>query len=416
MDRFQLKKFPKFLLLFAIMTFSSRIFFMTGIFIPFYLEWGQISMQHVMFLQSWFMFWLFIFEVPSGTMADYVGRKFTLMLTFFILIGAIVAYSSIPNFFMFLVAEFLWALAMAMLSGTFQAFIYESLQEHEMDHYSKPIFSAIQSIMLLANLFSTLLGGLIAEWSGPQYAMRYSAIPIVISLFLTFFLKEPHAMQKTQNDGYIEPDHQNKKQKIQFRSKKSYRQIFKDGIGTFRNSQSLRILAFEAIAFQIIGYYLRWFYQAKLLLLNVNMAWMAVIHTIIMGLQIIIMNVLPFIERKYGKKRVFLRLSPIILGLAYFFATSKHIWIVSIASIFGIAFNHARIPVLDSYMNKFIDSEERATVISLISMMRQFFLIFLNLFMGYIGDNYLDYMFIILGIVTFVTMFFSQIEEKHLLD
>ncbi len=416
------KHIPRYMLLFVIMAFFSRLFFVSGIFVPFFLEWGQITMQQVMQLQSWFMFWVFIFEVPSGSLADYLGRKIALIVTFGILILAIAAYGILPNFYMFLLAEFLWALAVAMLSGTFQAFVYDSLKAHGQTEASKPVFALIESIMLVANFISTPIGGLIATTSSPQYAMLISAIPTAIALVLACFLKEPrlpdfilnHDGQKQDMEINVGSD--STKRSHQRRSQKKYIQILKDGFHHFRTHKILRMLAFEAIAFQVVGYYLRWYYQAKLLSLGVDVAYLGIIHTVILGLQILLMSLIPWFERRLGSKKAYLVLSPIILGIGYILATFSVIWLVILGSIFGIAMNNARKPVLDSYMNKFINSEERATIISVISMIRQACLMLLNLVLGYVGENYLNYMFIGLGILSFILLLFSQIEEKHLLD
>lgn len=401
------------------MAFFSRIFFVAGIFVPFFLEWGKINMQQVLLLQSWFMFWLLIFEVPSGTLADYLGRKITLNLTFLILIVAILAYGLTPKFIMFLLAEFLWAIAMAMLSGTFHAFVYETLEVNGMQDQSKIMFSRIESVMLIANFISTPIGGWIASISSPRYAMLFSAVPIFIALALSLFLKEPKIREIKAHDMDTDLTIENEvkpNRKFKKRSQKSYRKILKDGILFFKKEKVLRILAFEAISFQVIGYYLRWYYQEKLLDLNVDVVYMGIIHTAILGTQLLIINLIPKFEEWFGSKKIFLQISPIILGLAYFAVTIPNAWTIIIASILGVSFNFARRPILDSYMNKLIRSEERATVISLISMIRQVFLMIFNLIFGYIGENYLDYLFWGLGITTFVFLIISKIEEHHLID
>jgi hypothetical protein len=45
-----------------------------------------------LFLNAWFMSWNFLLEIPTGTVADFLGRKFFLVLG----IAAIV-FSFVPN-------------------------------------------------------------------------------------------------------------------------------------------------------------------------------------------------------------------------------------------------------------------------------------------------------------------------------
>ena len=42
---------------------------------PSFTEWGGITFTQIMFLQGWFMAMIFIFEIPTGSIADYFGRK-----------------------------------------------------------------------------------------------------------------------------------------------------------------------------------------------------------------------------------------------------------------------------------------------------------------------------------------------------
>ena len=68
------------------------------------------------------------------------------------------------------------------------------------------------------------------------------------------------------------------------------------------------------------------------------------------------------------------------------------------------------------YLNRLIPSSERATTMSSISMIRQFFLVILNPIVGYLTDWNLNYTLIIIGLTGLAIAFFSQIEEEMLLE
>ena len=59
-------------------------------------EWGGLSFSEQMILQSYFMFMIFLLEIPSGAIADYLGRKKGLMLSALTVIMAAFA-PSMPN-------------------------------------------------------------------------------------------------------------------------------------------------------------------------------------------------------------------------------------------------------------------------------------------------------------------------------
>jgi len=48
--------------------------FMASVLVPFFRDWGGISFTQIMLLNAWFMFWNFLLEIPTGTVADFWGR------------------------------------------------------------------------------------------------------------------------------------------------------------------------------------------------------------------------------------------------------------------------------------------------------------------------------------------------------
>ena len=54
--------------------------FFAAVLVPFYTDWGGITLQQVFLLNAWFFLCNFLFEVPTGTVADFMGRKWSLAL------------------------------------------------------------------------------------------------------------------------------------------------------------------------------------------------------------------------------------------------------------------------------------------------------------------------------------------------
>ena len=75
---------------------------MGGVLVPFFLEWGKISFTQIMILQSFFVFSKFILEIPTGAIADYFGRKTSIIFSALVMSIAVFVYSSYPNFYIFL--------------------------------------------------------------------------------------------------------------------------------------------------------------------------------------------------------------------------------------------------------------------------------------------------------------------------
>ncbi len=108
--------------------FLFHLHFIDGVLVPFFTDWGGISFAQVMLLQSWYMVWVFLLEIPTGAVADRWGRKQSLTLAVLINGFAALIYASAPNFIVLLVGEFLWATSTALFSGACEAFVYDTLR------------------------------------------------------------------------------------------------------------------------------------------------------------------------------------------------------------------------------------------------------------------------------------------------
>jgi len=79
--------------------------FFAAVMVPFYTGWGKITLFEVFLLNAWFMLWNFLLEVPTGTVADYLGRKTSLALGSLAAMAAALVYISAPKLWVFLMAE-----------------------------------------------------------------------------------------------------------------------------------------------------------------------------------------------------------------------------------------------------------------------------------------------------------------------
>src|SRR4030042_2213030 len=78
-----------------------------GVLIPFFTDWGGLTFAQTLLIQSWFLFWTFVLEVPTGAVADYIGRKQSIYIGAGVMVLAALVYSSYPALPIFLLGEFL---------------------------------------------------------------------------------------------------------------------------------------------------------------------------------------------------------------------------------------------------------------------------------------------------------------------
>ena len=82
--------------------------------------------------------------------------------------------------------------------------------------------------------------------------------------------------------------------------------------------------------------------------------------------------------------------------------------------IIGGGVGLTRLNFMSAIMNKYIDSKNRATILSSISMFRRFALVFLNPIMGFIADRSLVVASFSVGLLALGIFLFSPLRKEAL--
>lgn len=380
-----------------VFNFLIHLHFIGGVLVPFFMDWGRLSFTQMMILQSWFALCVFVMEIPTGAVSDYIGRKYSLMLAGIMNAGAAILYSSIPNFYVFFVGEFLWACASALLSGSDQAILYDSLKRIKKENLSKPVFARFRSFGLIGIMVSAPIGSLVGARFGLHIPMRIISVPCIIAFFVALFLAEPKAKEKVESKRYLN--------------------ILLSGVKYFSKHRILKILTFDMTAIGVVAYFMIWFYQPLLGKAGVGIAYFGIVHAVLVGCEILIMNTFQHMERFFSSKKTVIFMSGFITGIAFITAgLTKFLPVVLLSILAAAGFGLSRAVLFESYMNKYIPSSKRATVLSTVSMFRRFGLFVFSPIIGAMADISFDMTLIILGAVAVIISLISKVEERHLID
>lgn len=376
--------------------FFKSLTFFSAVLVPFFTDWGQISLFQAQLLQSWFMLWIFLLEVPTGAVADYFGRKYSLALGALVVTFGALIYGSIPKFEVFLFSEFLFALCFALISGADDALLYDTLKDSNKQQDSKKYFGRAHSFELLGILVSAPLGSLIASKFSLNTPMQFTAIPFLIATIIAWSIPEPKRCDKQSEQ-------------------KRYLEIAKKGFLFFYHHKTLRILAFDAILVASAGYFVIWLYQPLLKSLNIPISFFGSAHAILVGTEILIASNFVRLEKMFGSAKALLRFTAIITGIM-FLITAAYPTLITILLFIILAggFGLTRIELMVAYMNDHIPSEQRATVLSSISMFRRFALVVLNPLVGFAADHSLRLALLLVGLLPLTVFLFSPLKQQML--
>jgi MFS family permease len=120
-------------------------------------------------VSSLFVVWSitgFVFEIPSGAWADTIDRRTLLALSGVAYVGTLVAWTACPGYPGFAVGFALWGLSGALMSGTFEAWLYDELAAHSATPAYPRLVGWAHSTAMVAMLAGTALGTPLYAWGG----------------------------------------------------------------------------------------------------------------------------------------------------------------------------------------------------------------------------------------------------------
>ena len=367
----------------------------SGVLLPFFLVWGRLTFIEVMILQSYFTIMIVIFEIPCGAISDYISRKFSLFLGGLTTAFAALIYSTIPNIIIFMIGETLFALGFALVSGTDQALTFDTLRILEREDEMSKIMARNRSFFLIGISIAAPIGSLITLFFPLQYAMTFMFFPFIIAAFIAITLQEPnHTLEKKTL---------------------KYLSIVKSGFKQIRRNKILRILAFDFVMVDVLVFLLIWTYQLYLEVLLISLTLYGFVAAAMTLAEMFFCNLVPKLEKHSKNKKQLLVIYTLIPGIAYIliaFIIFAPFGILLIIIVIGFGFSRSIIFI--NGINKNIEEENRATVLSTISMIRSFIITILYPVIGILVMWNLKYTFIILGISIILIALLSSVKNEHL--
>jgi len=377
--------------------FFMSLHFIGGVLIPFFTDWGGIGFFQVMVLQAFFVFFIFLLEVPTGAIADHLGRKVSLILAAVMNTIAVLVYAAKPSFSVFLVGEFLWATSFALASGADEAFLYDSLKQMNEEDHSKKVLARFRSFEMSAYMVAAPVGSAIASFVGLRQTMVFMSVPFLLAFLLALTIEEPAYADRKESRGYLE--------------------TLVQGLKSFREHRILRILTFDMVSISTLAFLIIWTYQPYLKEMGIPLVYFGFVHAGMTGMQIAVMNNFGRLEKLFGSRKGYLMGSAVIAGGAFVLLGIVPKPVVALPLLFVITgFGLSRRVLFENYMNKHIESSVRATVISAVSMIATLVMGLMYLALGLLVEWSLRGTLTAIGATIILCALLARTREEYLVD
>lgn len=141
--------------------FLSEFFLVVPVLIPYYIYHGLNATQ-IFTIQAAYHVAVLVLEIPSGYLADVVGRKRTLVLGVLFFPASMALYAFTGSFWTFVLAEATMAVANSMRSGCDSALMYDTLIQLDREGEYRQFEGRSFLFTRLGTALASVVGGVLA--------------------------------------------------------------------------------------------------------------------------------------------------------------------------------------------------------------------------------------------------------------
>lgn len=360
-----------------------------------FLQFNKLSYTEIFVLYTIESLVVFLLEVPSGVLADRLGKRFILILSRIFLLPAYIIFAFADNFILFLPGMVFLALNKAFKSGTHKAYIYDYLEQKRPEIPPSEIFGKAKFWGRMGEASASLIGGFIAVKFGYNSVFLFTLIPSVINIINALSYEK---ISEEHSSGI--PDFSLMTGHV------------KESIKEIREKSIVFKLILNSSIFMICMETAEIYFQPYMVNIKIPLEWFGTIYMAIFVLTAIGSRYAYLLEKKLSRSAItnlsgWLGIIPLlVLGSGF---DSKF----SVFLFFLIFFlRHIRRPAITTEINRQISSEKRATILSADSLFRSFLKLALLPLIGYLSEIFSIYFSIlILAILLLINQVFFQIPD-----
>lgn len=165
-------------------------------------EQGNMTLSEIFAMEAAAAFLLALCEVITGSLADHIGRKKTMLIgRVLLLLETIVIITSTNNVGMW-IGNFIWAVGFSFCSGADSALLYDSLKVTGETHRMSPYLRRSEAIRYLIVAFCALPTGLLYAIDR-RLPMLISIPGMIISIVITSRMYEAPRSEEYSPHGHL---------------------------------------------------------------------------------------------------------------------------------------------------------------------------------------------------------------------
>jgi MFS family permease len=328
------------------------------------LVWGRfLSFSQIGTSMAISLFWSTLLELPSGALADMIGRKKTVMLGRLVLFLGYILLFFRHDFWGFLIWQIAYQTDGAFTSGANSALIYDSLLENgETEKQYKKVEADTYMYNTIGMAIGSILGGFLFKLA-PMAPYNFMILVTGLGLVASSKYEEP----KTDSEKW---------------TVKAYLTQNLEGLKHVFRNEKIRKLSLFSIAISVISYTGVWYlYEPRLAAGGFDPRILAILVSGTYVVRALGTRVIPWVDKNIGVKN-----SPLLLAVCQTLGSALSLVGGRVGAIGSVYFRKItdgyRQPSLVAWQNDLIESKYRATSLSALSLITNLILAGMGPFIG----------------------------------
>lgn len=343
------------------------------------MEIKDLDLVTIAFLDIIFWLSIFLFEIPTGTIADLLGRRISTFLGYIIQAGSIFIFIIANDPLIIGVSYLFWGMGITFVSGAYEAYVYDLISTKDKESNYQHYWGKIQAVAQIGTVLSMLCAGIMVKYFNYELTMVLTIGIYFIAMIPLFLLPNDRKSmnENSFNDSFV---------------------FIKESINIIKSSRYLMVLVYLYCVTGVQAVVVFLFIQPFLKIdhsINIELV------TIIIGLSTLFLafgsNYSSKVNDIFKKYTIFIfsALQSIAIIFMYILIGSS----VVIPFFLAYLFEGMVRPLFSSYMNAEIIPKYRATVLSIIGALSTLtFAIFEPIFGIIANDISIGYSFATAGL------------------
>ena len=342
-----------------------------------------LTLVQISLIESILIGTIFLMEVPTGVLADRLGRKWSIICSTFLLMFAEFIFIFARDYEWYVLVAVLAGAGYAFASGAIEALVYDSLPPDNREEAMKRAMGRVNSYGMIAFVIAPIIGGLIIGDAAVENfipAIALTVVALLVGLLVCLTLREPpiEASEK----------------------KESSAALLRAGLVLLYRNQRLRRLVLLAV-------FTLPFTDALAVTLAPPYLVRNDVSPFAIGVVLSAGSLLAAFTQRYaykvelwlGRDRAIAALI-LLPGLLYW-TLAAAAGPIATASIVILMYGCSNMkgPLFSAYQNALIESKNRATVLSLINMFVSLFLALAAPVYAALAQESLSFAFLVMGVV-----------------